>query len=73
MTPLTLAVDQLLRRRGALLRVGGVVFGQQFELAFLPPMVTPLALSSSMAMRAPFSLSLPRWAMRRWWGRHGRS
>ena len=32
-------------------------------MAFLPPIVTPLALSSSIAMRAPFSLSLPRWAM----------
>jgi hypothetical protein len=27
------------------------------NLAFLPPMVTPLALRSSMARRAPFSLS----------------
>ena len=33
------------------------------NLAFLPPIVTPLAFSSSIAMRAPFSLSLPRCAM----------
>ncbi len=30
------------------------------NVAFLPPIITPLAFSSSMAMRAPFSLSLPR-------------
>ena len=34
----------------------GVVFSQQLQVTFLPPSVTPLALSSSMAMRAPFSL-----------------
>jgi hypothetical protein len=33
------------------------------NLTFLPPMVTPAALASSMARRTPFSLSLPRCAM----------
>src|SRR5213592_884508 len=33
------------------------------NLTFLPPIVTPLAFRSSMAMRAPFSLSFPRCAM----------
>ena len=54
-----LGVAQLLRGRGALLRIGGIVFGDQFELDLLAADVTLLALRSSIAMRAPFSLSLP--------------
>ena len=33
------------------------------NLAFLSPIFTPLAFRSSMAILAPSSLSLPRWAM----------
>jgi len=33
------------------------------QVTLWPPMPTPLALSSSIAMRAAFSLSLPRWAL----------
>src|SRR4029077_1281751 len=33
------------------------------NLAALPPILMPAALASSIARRAPFSLSLPRWAL----------
>ena len=59
-----LGVDQLLRGGGALLRIGGVVFGEQFELDLLPPIVTPLALSLIDGHAGAVCCPLPRWAMR---------
>ena len=60
--PVDLGVDQLLRHDGPCFRVGRVVFGEQLELHLGTTDFHALAFSSSMARRAPFSLSLPRWA-----------
>ena len=63
MTPLTLASTSLLATAVPCFGSAASSSASSSNLAFLPPMVTPLALRSSIAMRAPFSLSLPRWAM----------
>ena len=56
-TPTTLASISFWATLRRLFAVGCVVFGQQFELAFLPSTMMPLALASSTASLAPFSLS----------------
>lgn len=57
-----LGVDEFLGDDRALLRIGLVILGNQFGLTLAPPIFQALAFSSSMAMRAPFSLSLPKMA-----------
>jgi hypothetical protein len=54
-----LGVAQLLCGSRALLGIGCVVFSLHFELDLLAADGRALALRSSMAMRTPFSLSLP--------------
>ena len=54
MTPFTLASMSFWSHEGPLLRIRLIVLGQEFELDLGAPDFRPLALSSSMAWRAPF-------------------
>jgi hypothetical protein len=54
-----LGVDELPCDCAGWFRVGVSSSASNSNLVLLPPMLTPLALSSSIAMRAPFSQSLP--------------
>jgi hypothetical protein len=47
------------QQQRALLRIGRVVFSRDSKRIFLPPITMFCVFSSSMAMRTPFSLSLP--------------
>ena len=62
-TPLTLASINFCATVVACLGSDASSSVKSSKRTFLPPITTPLALSSSMAKRAPFSLSLPKCAM----------
>ena len=49
-------IDQFLRNRRTLLGIGCVIFRDKHEFDFFPSIVVPLALSSSIAMRAPWPI-----------------
>ena len=73
-TPTTLASISFWATLRGLLAVSGVIFGQQFELGFLLSTMMPFGVGFFNGQRlAPFSLSLPRWAICRTSGRRDRS
>src|SRR3990172_1303356 len=59
MTPFTLASTSFCATMVAVLASAWSSSLSNSKRTFLPPMLTPLALASSIAMRVPFSLSLP--------------